>query len=125
MSQAKQVSREDANKLINDYFNDLPHRWEYKGEKYVKGKIPIGEFGKEILNMRWHNNEACIWFEYKIILVWWRGRVWYALPDAYGCYFKINLYEVGKEIDFNSRIYTSDKNIFPVYKIEGDTLKLC
>lgn len=125
LAQAKQISREDANKLINEYFNALAHKWEYKGEKYEKGKIPISELGKDISNMRWHNNEACIWYEYKIILVWWRGRVYYALPDMRGCYFKINLYEVGKEIDFNTRIYASDKNIFPVYKIEGDTLKSC
>ena len=125
LSQAKQVSREDANKLINEYFNALPHQWEYKGEKYVKGMIPISDFEKEICNMCWHNNEACISYPYKIILVWWRGRVYYALPDMHESYFKINLYEVGKEIDFNTRIYVSDKNIFPIYKIEGDTLKLC
>ena len=124
MSKAKQISREDANKLINDYFNALQHIWEYKGEEYMKSPNPL-EDSALISNMLWHNNDACIWFEYKIILVWWRGRVWYALPNAYGCYFKINLYEVGKEIDFNTRIYVSNKNIFPVYKIEGDTLKLC
>ena len=107
----------------NEYFNALHHQWEYKGEKYVKGMIPISDFEKEICNMCWHNNEACISYPYKIILVWWRGRVYYALPDMHESYFKINLYEVGKEIDFNTRIYVSDKNIFPVYKIEGDTLK--
>lgn len=113
-----EISKQEHGKLLNEYFKNITHEWEYQGVKFRK--LPNFEsngYNLPIYPVKWSNmpkhKEEGVMFPMEYILVYYRGKV-------KGCYINLNYYPRVQLFNLHETKYrwTNITNVAPIQNME-------